>query len=101
MGKFHADDSVKLALPSNLPKVTVGVSILRTGWFGLSWASQLARAGTVVAVFVVGPSMLVWLVTDKTLGSRASISVEVLGQDVGEFGIEAYPEFVVMPDEDD
>ncbi len=54
-----------------------------------------------VGVFVFGISMLTWFVIDRTLGSRVSTSVEVLGQDVGELGIEAYPEFVVMPEDDE
>ena len=36
-----------------------------------------------------------------TLSVRVSHKVEQLGQDVGELGIDAYPEFVLMPEEDD
>lgn len=43
--------------------------------------------------------MVVWIVLDKTLGLRVSPQVERLGQDVGELGVEAYPEFVLMPEE--
>jgi hypothetical protein len=32
---------------------------------------------------------------------RVSLQVERLGQDIGELGIEAYPEFVLMPEEDE
>ena len=32
---------------------------------------------------------------------RVSLQVEHLGQDIGELGIEAYPEFVLMPEEDE
>ena len=32
---------------------------------------------------------------------RVSPSVEQLGQDAAELGIEAYPEFVLMPEQDD
>ena len=53
-----------------------------------------------VGVFVFGTSMLVWFILSKTLGARVSKSVERLGQDVAELGIEAYPEFVVVPEED-
>ncbi len=53
-----------------------------------------------VGVFVFGISLLVWFILSKTLGARVSKSVERLGQDVGELGIEAYPEFVVVPEED-
>ena len=44
--------------------------------------------------------MLLWFLIDRTLGLRVSKDVEAIGQDVGELGIEAYPEFVVMPEED-
>ena len=53
-----------------------------------------------VGVFVFGSSMLLWFVIDRTLGLRVSEDVEAMGQDVGELGIEAYPEFVMMPEED-
>ena len=53
-----------------------------------------------VGVFVFGVSILVWFILSKTLGARVSETVERLGQDVGELGIEAYPEFVVVPEED-
>ena len=35
------------------------------------------------------------------MGVRVSQAVEELGQDTAELGIEAYPEFVLMPDQDD
>ena len=54
-----------------------------------------------IGVFVFVVSLLVWLVLEKTVGVRVSESVEELGQDTAELGIEAYPEFVLMPDEDD
>ena len=53
-----------------------------------------------VGVFAFGASMLVWFVIHKTLGARVSERVEELGQDSGELGIEAYPEFVIYPEPD-
>ena len=53
-----------------------------------------------VGVFVFGTSMLVWFILDRTLGARVSPSVEELGQDAGELRIEAYPEFVLLPEMD-
>ena len=53
-----------------------------------------------VGVFVFGLSMLLWFAIDRTIGLRVSEDVEALGQDVGELGIEAYPEFIVVPEED-
>ena len=54
-----------------------------------------------VGAFAFTVSGLLWFVLDKTLGARVSTAVEEMGQDVAELGIEAYPEFVVMPDKDD
>ena len=53
-----------------------------------------------IGAFVFGSSMLLWFLIDRTLGLRVSKDVEAIGQDVGELGIEAYPEFVMMPEED-
>ena len=54
-----------------------------------------------VGAFVFVASGLVWLAIEKTMGARVSPLVEELGQDVAELRIEAYPEFVVVPDDDD
>ena len=54
-----------------------------------------------VGVFVFGASAVTWLVIDRTMGARISPLIEDLGQDVAELGIEAYPEFVLMPEEQD
>ena len=54
-----------------------------------------------IGAFVFGTSILTWLIIDKTIGARISPTIEDLGQDVAELGIEAYPEFVVMPDPED
>ena len=53
-----------------------------------------------VGAFVFAASWLIWRGLDATLGVRVSRSVERLGQDAGELGIEAYPEFVLMPEQD-
>ena len=53
-----------------------------------------------IGVFVFGASTLVWWLIDKALGARVSPMIEELGQDAGELGIEAYPEFVLMPEDD-
>ncbi|MYG02018.1 MAG: ammonium transporter, partial [Acidobacteriia bacterium] len=64
--------------------------------------SILAQIAGILAIgaFVFGLSMLLWFVIDRTIGLRVSADVEALGQDVGELGIEAYPEFIVVPEED-
>ena len=54
-----------------------------------------------VGVFVFSVSWIFWTVLDRTLGVRVSRSVESIGQDAAELGIDAYPEFVLMVDPDD
>ncbi len=54
-----------------------------------------------IGVFVFGTSLLLWWALEKTIGVRVSPEVEELGQDMAELGIESYPEFILMPDEDD
>ena len=55
----------------------------------------------VIGAFAFGASGLTWLIIDRTIGARISPAHEDMGQDVAELGIEAYPEFVVIPDSDD
>ena len=47
-----------------------------------------------IGAFVFGSSLLVWRLIDWTLGARISHGVEILGQDIAELGIEAFPEFL-------
>ena len=54
-----------------------------------------------VGAFVFGASLLIWTGLRYTIGARVSDTVEQLGQDAAELGIEAYPEFVLMPEVDD
>ncbi len=60
--------------------------------------AQLAGIGAVGA-FVFTVSFALWKGFDLTFGARVSADVERLGQDAGELGIEAYPEFVLMPEQ--
>ncbi len=53
-----------------------------------------------IGAFAFGSSLLAWWIIDRTVGGRVEARIEELGQDVAELGIEAYPEFVVMPDKD-
>ena len=54
-----------------------------------------------IGAFVFGVSYALWFGLDKLMSARVSATVEELGQDVSELGIEAYPEFMVMPDQDE
>ena len=66
---------------------------------GANIVSQLIGV-LAVGAFVFGLSLLVWFVIEKTMGARVSREVEEIGQDTGELGLEAYPEFMLMPDPD-
>ena len=54
-----------------------------------------------VGAFVFIFTWLLWQLLDRLLTVRISKSHERLGQDASELKIEAYPEFVLMPEEDD
>ena len=54
-----------------------------------------------VGVFVFLVSWLLWTLLAKVMGARVTPQIERLGQDTGELGIDAYPEFVLMPEEFD
>ena len=59
---------------------------------GATFTGQLVGAGTIFAwVFVV--SFVVWLVIKMIMGIRVSEEEEYEGVDIGECGMEAYPEF--------
>ena len=92
-------DDVVGAIPAHLFAGiwgTLAVCIAGGGSFGVQISGVLA-----IGAFVFGVSYAVWFLLDKIMGARVSGSVEELGQDASELGIEAYPEFVVMPDQDD
>ena len=92
-------DDVVGAIPAHLfagAWGTVAVCIAAGGDVGVQIVGILA-----VGVFVFVVSAVLWLILDKTMKVRVSSRVEELGQDVAELGIEAYPEFVVMPDMED
>ena len=68
-----------------------------------SGGDLLAQLTGILAIgaFAFGVGIAVWAALDKIIGVRVSAAVEDLGQDTAELGIEAYPEFVLMPDQDD
>ena len=92
-------DDVVGAIPAHLLAGiwgTLAVCIAAGGNIGVQLLGVLA-----VGVFVFGTSWVVWLALEKVLGVRVSSSVEEIGQDAMELGIDAYPEFILMPDPDD
>ena len=92
-------DDVVGAIPAHLIAGiwgTLAVCIMAGGNVGVQLIGILA-----VGAFVFVTSWTLWLVIDMTIKARVSQRVEELGQDVAELGIEAYPEFLVIPDPDD
>ena len=73
---------------------TIAVCIAAGGNIGVQLVGILA-----VGAFVFTTSLILWKVLAMTMSVRVSEQVERLGQDVGELGMEAYPEFVLMPEE--
>ena len=62
-----------------------------------SFGAQLLGIGTIFAwVFIT--SLIVWLAIKKTIGVRVSEEEEYEGVDIGECGLEAYPEFAKTGD---
>jgi Amt family ammonium transporter len=58
-----------------------------------SFAAQAIGLGTILGwVFVT--SFIVWLILKLIMGIRVSEEEEYEGVDIGECGLEAYPEFV-------
>ncbi len=92
-------DDVVGAIPAHLFAGvwgTLAVCIAAGGQFHIQLMGVVA-----IGAFVFGVSYLLWFGLNRTIGLRVSPSVERLGQDVAELGIEAYPEFVLMPEPDD
>ena len=92
-------DDVVGAVPAHLFSGiwgTLAVCIAAGGQFHIQLLGIVS-----VGAFVFGVSGLAWLALDRTLGLRVSANAERLGQDVAELHIEAYPEFVLMPEDFD
>ena len=75
---------------------TLAVCIVAGGNFGVQLLGIVA-----VGAFVFSTTWVLWSLLSVTLKVRVSDKVERLGQDVGELGMEAYPEFVLTPEEAD
>ena len=96
--KLKVDDVVG-AVPAHLLAGiwgTLAVCIAAGGNFGIQLLGVLA-----VGAFVFIASWLAWRLLDLLLTVRIAKNHERLGQDASELKIEAYPEFVLMPEEDD
>ena len=61
---------------------------------------QLLGVGAVSA-FVFVTTFVAWKGLDVLVRIRVTTEIEMVGQDVGELGIESHPEFMLMPDDYD
>ncbi len=89
-------DDVVGAVPAHLLAGiwgTLAVCIAAGGKFHVQLIGVLS-----VGAFVFTVSLLLWLGLSRTVGARVSRDVEDIGQDAGELGIDAYPEFALMVD---
>ncbi len=92
-------DDVVGAVPAHLVAGiwgTIAVCIAAGGNVGVQLIGIVA-----IGAFVFVASFVTWKILELLIGVRVTDRVEALGQDVAELGIEAYPEFVLMPDQDD
>ena len=92
-------DDVVGAIPAHLIAGiwgTLAVTIAAGGRFHIQLLGIVS-----IGAFVFIASLLVWKALDMVMGLRVSADVERMGQDVGELGLEAYPEFVLMPEPND
>ena len=92
----HRIDDVVGAVPAHLFAGiwgTLATSIVAGANLGVQLIGVLS-----VGAFVFGTSWVLWTVLEKTMGARVSRTVEEIGQDAAELGLDAYPEFVLMVD---
>ena len=75
---------------------TLAVCIVGGGSLGVQLLGIAA-----IGAFVFSTSWLLWVSLEKTVGVRVTPAVEQLGQDVAELGMEAYPEFVLLPEQEE
>ena len=89
-------DDVVGAVPAHLFAGTWGTLATAIA-AGANIGAQLVGVVS-IAGFAFVASWIVWWALERTMGARVSDTVEQLGQDVAELGIDAYPEFVLMPE---
>ena len=83
--------SVGLFAEDKLMPGTTGNGLFFGGGFGLLWHQIIGIISVGAFTFVV--SFTVWTILKKTMGIRVSESEEIEGLDMGEHGLEAYPDF--------
>ena len=95
--KVRLDDVVG-AIPAHLFAGAWG-TVAASFTVGANFGVQLLGV-LMVGVFVFPVSWVLWWGLHKLVHIRVEPEIERLGQDAGELGLESYPEFVLMPEED-
>lgn len=90
-------DDVVGAIPAHLFAGIWG-TLAASFTVGANFVTQLIGIVAVGALVLIA-SFGLWLIINLIFSVRISERTEQLGQDVAELGIEAYPEFVIVPDE--
>jgi len=91
LDKFKVDDVVG-AIPVHLGAGLWGTIAVVFTNDASTIAGQLAGI-LIIGFFVIIASSLVWLLLKATMGIRVSEEEEIIGLDMSELGMEAYPEF--------
>ncbi len=92
-------DDVVGAVPAHLFAGVWGTLATCIAAGGDFWVQLTGVAA--IGLFAFSTSWILWKVLDRAMGVRVSRSVETIGQDAAELGLDAYPEFVLMVDPDD
>ncbi|WP_371155456.1 ammonium transporter [Jannaschia sp. 2305UL9-9] len=91
LDKLKIDDVVG-AIPVHLIAGFWGTLVVPVYTDGTSFGTQIMGFAAIGAfVFIV--SMVVWFILKATMGIRVSEEAEIMGLDMSELGMEAYPEF--------
>ena len=94
--KFRIDDPVGAISVHGVVGIWGLLAVVLTNG-DASIGAQLLGIVTIFA-WVFATSLVVWLVLSKVMGIRVSEEEEYEGVDIGECGVEAYPEFVEVPE---
>jgi Amt family ammonium transporter len=91
LDKFKIDDVVG-AIPVHLLAGIWGTFIVPFSNPDMSYGTQILGIVS-IGVFTFVVSGVIWLILKSTVGIRATEEQEMMGMDMAEVGVEAYPEF--------
>jgi Amt family ammonium transporter len=84
--------AVGLFAQDGITGVATGNGLFLGGGFDL--LGKQALGALAVGIFVFVSSLVVWYIIKVTIGLRVSLKEEIDGLDIGEHGIQAYPDFM-------